>query len=184
MQILIDFLPVLAFFVAYYVGGFNVAIVVIMVAMALQVTLTWLIRRTVNRLLLGSAALVIGIGAVSLALQNELLFKWKPTVFNWVLALAFLASQFIGEKPLVRRLLGAAASDAIRLPDAQWRQLNLMWVAFFLLSGAANIFVAYRFSEEVWVNFKLFGLLGMTLVFVFLQALWMARHQASEGQED
>lgn len=184
MQILIDFLPVIAFFTAYWLTDFQTAIVVIMIAISLQVGITWLVRRTVNRILLISAALVVGFGGISLLLQNDLFFKWKPTVLNWLLATAFLASQFIGDKPLVRRLLGAAASDAVSLSDRDWRSLNLMWVVFFLVSGAANIIVAYRFSEAVWVNFKLFGLLGMTVVFVLLQALWMTRRHVDAPAEN
>lgn len=177
MQALIDFLPVVAFVVAYWLADFKTAILVIMVAMVLQVAITWLLTRTVNRMTLASAGLVVVLGGGSLLLNNDLIFKWKPTVLNWAFAAAFLGSQFIGAKPIVQRLLQSVAKEEIQLPPRDWRTLNLMWVVFFLVSGAANIYVAYNFPENVWVNFKLFGLLGLTVVFVLLQAAWLAKRE-------
>ncbi|MCK6369731.1 MAG: septation protein IspZ [Gammaproteobacteria bacterium] len=177
MQVLVDLLPVIAFVVAYYLSGydFNVALQVIMAVMTLQVAITWLVKRSVNRMLLMSWALVVVLGGISLVLKNELIFKWKPTILNWAFAVIFLGSQFIGNKTIIQRLLQSVSSDEIRLSQRDWRSLNLMWVAFFLVSGAANIYVAYTFDERTWVNFKLFGLIGMTFVFVLIQAAWMAR---------
>ncbi len=126
-------------------------------------------------MLLASAALVVVLGTISLAIDNDLVFKWKPTVLNWALGIAFLVSRYTSSKPIVQRLLESVAKDEIRLPPQDWQRLNLMWSGFFLLSGAANLFVAYNFSEGTWVNFKLFGLLGMTLAFVLLQGLWLSR---------
>lgn len=175
MQIFVDFLPVVAFVLAYWLTDMKTAIVVIMGAMAAQVAITYLIKRTVNRMLLASAALVIVMGTISLLIDNDLIFKWKPTMFNWTLAAVFLGSRYIGDRPVVQRLMQSVAKDEIVLAAQDWQRLNLMWVAFFAVSGAANLYVAYRFSENVWVNFKLFGLLGMTLAFVFFQALWLSK---------
>jgi len=177
MQALIDFLPVVAFVVAYWLADFKTAIAVIMAAMVLQVAITWLLTRSVSKMTLASAALVVVLGGGSLLLNNDLIFKWKPTVLNWVFAAVFLGSQFIGAKPIVQRLLQSVAKEEIHLPPRDWRTLNLMWVVFFLVSGAANIYVAYNFPENVWVNFKLFGLLGLTVVFVLLQAAWLAKRE-------
>ena len=121
------------------------------------------------------AAGVVVLGAVSLAIDNDLVFKWKPTVLNWAFGAVFLVSRYAGSKPMVQRLLESVAKGEINLLPRDWQRLNLMWAGFFLVSGAANLFVAYNFSEGIWVNFKLFGLLGMTLVFVMLQALWLSR---------
>jgi len=181
MQPLIDLLPVVAFFIAYYLTDFQTAILVIMIAMTLQVIATRLITGAVGKMLLASTGLVVGLGGISLLLQNELIFKWKPTVLNWAFAIAFIASRYIGDKTIVQRMLEAAARDQIALSPRHWRQLNQMWVAFFLVSGLANILVAYNFSEEIWVNFKLFGLLGLTFVFVIIQTIWLNRHS---GQND
>lgn len=182
MQAFIDFLPVLAFAIAYWVTrDFQLAIAVIMGAMVLQVALTWLIKGTVSRMLLMSAGLVVGLGGISLLLKNDLVFKWKPTVLNWLFAVIFLGSQYIGEKPIVQRFVQSVAQVELGLGARDWRTLNLMWVAFFLVSGAANIYVAYNFSENVWVNFKLFGLLGLTAVFVGLQALWLSKRESASN---
>lgn len=173
MQAFIDFLPVVAFVVAYWLTDFHTAVLVLMVAMVLQVAITWLLTRTVSRITLGSALLVIVLGGISLLLKNDLIFKWKPTILNWALAVIFLGSQYIGARPVIQRMLESVAKEEMSLAARDWRSLNLMWVGFFLVSGAANIYVAYRFPEHVWVNFKLFGLLGLTLVFVLLQAAWL-----------
>lgn len=175
MQLLIDFLPIVAFVIAYWLTDIKTAIAVIMVAMILQVVITYALKRTVSRMLLASAGLVVVLGAVSLAIDNDLVFKWKPTVLNWAFGAVFLVSRYAGAKPMVQRLLESVAKGEISLLPRDWQKLNLMWTGFFLLSGAANLFVAYNFSEGIWVNFKLFGLLGMTLVFVMLQAVWLSR---------
>lgn len=175
MQALIDFLPVVAFVVAYWLADFHTAVLVIMAAMVLQVSVTWLLTRSVNRMTLASTVLVVVLGGVSLLLKNELIFKWKPTILNWAFAAVFLGSQFIGERPIVQRLLQSVAKGEITLSRRDWRTLNLMWVVFFMLSGAANIYVAYNYPEKIWVNFKLFGLLGLTVVFVLLQSVWLSR---------
>lgn len=182
MQPFFDFLPVIAFFIAYQVTDLETAIVVIMIAMTIQVIATRLITGTVSKTLLFSGVLVVGLGGVSLLLQNDLIFKWKPTILNWVFALVFLGSRFIGDRPLVQRMLQSAASGEIRLSADDWQQLNLMWVGYFAFAGGANIFVAYTFSESTWVNFKLFGLLGMTVLFILFQALWMSR-RSSDGEQ-
>ena len=184
MQALLDFLPVIAFVTAYWVtGDMSPAIIVIMGAIALQVLLTWIIKRELNRMLIISAVLVFVLGGVSLYLDNPLFFKWKPTGLYWIFALVFLGSQFIGEQPFVKRMLTAVSTDDINLPDNIWRQLNLAWVGFFIFAGIANIYVAYNYAEATWVNFKLFGLFGITFVFLLLQTLWLSRHMGDEDEE-
>ncbi|MCC5795258.1 MAG: septation protein IspZ [Chromatiales bacterium] len=183
MQILIDFLPVVAFVAAYWLADFNTAVLVIMVAVVIQAGVTWLLKGTVNRLLLASAGLVVVLGGGSLLLDNDLIFKWKPTVLNWVFGLVFLGSQFIGERTIVQRLMESLASEQFQLQRRDWVQLNMMWVVFFMVSGIANIVVAYMFSEAFWVNFKLFGLMGMTLVFVVIQAIWLNNRLGPDKEE-
>jgi len=186
MQAFLDFLPVIAFVVAYWVTkDFYTAIAVIMIAVTVQVVVTWALTRKVQKAVLISAGLVIVLGGISLLLKNDLIFMWKPTVLNWAFALAFLGSQFIGKKPLVQRLMESVAKDEFKLDDKDWKTLNLMWVGFFLVSGTANIVVAYSFEEAIWVNFKLFGLLGLTVVFFLLQALWISKRMPEEtaGEE-
>lgn len=181
MQALVDLLPLLAFALAYWGWGMHTAIWVIMVAVSLQVLITWLVKRTVSRMLLGSAALVVVLGSTSLLLSNDLIFKWKPTVLNWVFAGVFFISRYVGDRPIAQRLIESMTKGEFQLERAGWQRLNLMWVAFFLVSGAANILVAYRFSEPVWVNFKIFGLTGMTLVFALIQGVWLTKHNQLES---
>ena len=183
MQPLIDLLPIIAFVVAYWLTDLHTAIAVIMAAMALQVAGTWLVKRTVSRMLLISAALVIGLGGISLLLKNDLIFKWKPTVLNWLFAAIFLGSRYIGERPIAQRFMETVTKDEFILSPKDWQRLNLMWVLFFLFSGAANIFVAYRYPEAVWVNFKVFGLTGMTLAFALLQGVWLSNRAPEGGNE-
>lgn len=182
MQALIDFLPLVAFAVAYWLTrDMHIAILVIMIAISLQVVVTWIVKRVVSSMLLASAGLVVVLGGISLFLDNPLVFKWKPTVLNWAFAAVFLGSRYIGDRPIVQRILESVAKDEFRLTPADWRALNRMWVTFFLISGAANIFVAYRFAEPVWVNFKLFGLTGMTLVFALIQGIWLSHRTPKEN---
>ncbi|MDP2325050.1 MAG: inner membrane-spanning protein YciB [Gammaproteobacteria bacterium] len=182
MQALIDFLPLVAFAVAYWLTrDMHIAILVIMVAISLQVAVTWIVKRVVSTMLLASAGLIVVLGGISLFLDNPLIFKWKPTVLNWAFAAVFIGSRYIGDRPIAQRILESVAKDEFRLTRADWRLLNLMWVTFFLISGAANIFVAYRFSEPVWVNFKLFGLTSMTLVFALIQGIWLNHRTQKEN---
>jgi intracellular septation protein len=182
MQILLDLLPVVAFVVAYWLADFHTAVLVIMAAMVLQVIVTWILVRQVNRIFLASTALVVVLGGVSLLLKNELIFKWKPTILNWVFAIAFFLSTYVGKKPLIQRLMQSVAKEDLSLTHGDWRTLNLMWVLYFMVAGAANIFVAYRYSEAVWVNFKLFGLFGLTFVFLILQAWWLTSRTTASAE--
>lgn len=170
MQLLFDFLPVIAFFVAYKLADIYVATGVIIVAVVIQTAVQWFMHKKVSTMALVSAGLVLVFGGLTLLVHDKAFIQWKPTVVNWLFAAAFLGSQFIGDKPIVQRMLDAQ----IQLPASTWTRLNMSWVVFFIIMGAANLFVAYSFSEEIWVNFKLFGVLGLTLAFVVLQGIWMA----------
>lgn len=170
MQLLFDFFPVIAFFIAYKVAGIYVATAVIIVAVIAQVGVQWFRHQKISSMSLVSAALVLVFGGLTLLVHDKAFIQWKPTVVNWLFAAAFLGSQFIGGQPIVQRLLGSQ----VPLPSASWRRLNLGWVVFFVVMGAANLYVARNYSEATWVNFKLFGVLGLTLVFVLAQGAWIA----------
>lgn len=171
MQLLIDFFPVIVFFVVYKLAGMYAATAAIIVAMTLQMGVQWLRERKVSKMLLVSTGLVAALGGITLLLRDPIFIQWKPTIVNWLFALAFLGSQMIGNKNLTQRIMG----HAIELEPTMWRQLNMIWVANFIVLGAANLFVVYNFDEATWVNFKLFGLMGLTLVFALLQGIWIAR---------
>ncbi|MEZ5566135.1 MAG: inner membrane-spanning protein YciB [Gammaproteobacteria bacterium] len=144
--------------------------------------ITWLVKRKVGNMLLASAALIVGLGGISLLLNNDLFSSGKPTVLNWVFAVVFLGSQYVGNRPIAQRILDSVGKGEFRLQPADWQRLNLMWVGFFMLAGAANIYVAYSFSETTWVNFKkLFGLTRMTVVFAIVQGIWINRRSVEES---
>ncbi len=169
MQLFVDYLPILIFFGAYFYKGIYFATGTLMVVMPVVMFGQWAITRKLNKIYAASTALVLILGGATLLLRNPLFLYWKPTVLNWAIGLAFLGSQFIGEKPFAQRMLGSATS----LEENQWRRLNQIWVVFFLFIGGINIYVAYTFSEPTWVKFKLFGMLGLTLLFVIVQTIWL-----------
>lgn len=187
MQLLVDFLPIVLFFAAYSLSNdFFVALVVIMIAAPLAMGIQWLLTKKINKISAASTALVVVLGGGALLLNNKTIFLWKPTAFYWVAAAVFLASQFIGERPIIQRIMESASKEsdtAIRLAPRQWLTLNLAWVVFFIVGGALNIYVAYSFSEATWVKFKLFGLLSLTFVFVIAQSIWLARQMADKPTE-
>ena len=177
MKFLYDFFPIVLFFIAYKLYGMYVATAVIIVASLLQVGFSWFRHRKVEKMHLITLVIVLVFGGLTLILQDPVFIKWKPTVVNWLFATAFLGSQFIGAKTLVERMM----STQIDLPPPVWRRLNLTWIVFFVVSGAANIYVAYNFSEDTWVNFKLFGVLGLTIAFIIVQAFYISRHLPDEA---
>lgn len=179
MKLFLDFLPVVAFFVVYKLADIYVATAAAIAASLAVVAYTWWRERRVEKMALVTAGLMVVLGGATLWLHDDTFVLWKPTAVNWLFAVAFLGSTFVGErKPMVRRALGAQ----IELPDRQWRQLNLAWVTFFAVCGALNLVVAFHFDRDTWVNFKLFGLLGLTVLFVFAQGWWLMRH-LPEGRD-
>ncbi len=171
VQLLADFLPLLAFLGAYIYEDLYFAIVVLMAAMPIGLAAKWLLTRTLDRMYLGSTAALLIFGGAALYFRNPYFLFWKPTVLNWIIALVFLASQWVGTKPIVQRMFGEAAT----LSTEQWIRLNLSWVTFFIVAGILNIYVAYTFSEQIWVNFKVFGLMGLSLIFIIGQAIWLTK---------
>ena len=210
MKLLYDFFPIILFFVSFYQAKFlidntfignlinperpehiNATIIatgVAIVASFIQVGYNWFKTRKFERTHLFSLALITVLGSITIIIGNPAFIQWKPTVLNWVFAGAFLLSIFIGEKNLVERMMGSQ----LDLPDYVWTRLNLSWVAFFLISGAANLYVAFYFQPleeasvrmETWVDFKLFGLMGLTIIFVILQAIYLARFIQEEEEEE
>lgn len=193
MKLLFDFFPILLFFVAYKFGSLlpledpwlrenpiYLATLVAIVASVLQVGVTWIKNRKVENMHLVSLVLIVVFGGATLYLKDPLFIKWKPTVLNWLFGVVFLGSQFIGRQTIIERMLGGQ----LELPVPIWRRLNLAWATFFILIGAINLFVAYSFEEQVWVNFKLFGMLGLTFVFVILQSFYLSRYLPEPKPEE
>ncbi|NIN36528.1 MAG: septation protein A, partial [Gammaproteobacteria bacterium] len=134
--------------------------------------LYWVIHRRFEKMHLITLVVILCLGGLTILLRNKVFIMWKPTVVNWLFALVFLGSEFIGSKPLIQRMM----DHAMNLPQLVWYRLNRSWIVFFIFSGLVNIYVAYNFAEHIWVNFKLFGLLGLTLLFAIGQAFYLARH--------
>ncbi len=169
MQLLVDYIPIVVFIFAYFYKDIFFATGVLMAVMPVVLVLQWLMTRKINKIYAASTVLVLLLGGATLAFRNPTFLYWKPTVLNWLIAAVFLGSQWIGDKTVVQRMLGNAAELG---PD-QWIRLNQIWVVFFIIVGGVNLYVAYTFSEAFWVKFKLFGMLGITLVFVIIQSLWL-----------
>lgn len=172
MKFLFDFLPILFFFLAYKFFDIYVATAVAITATVTQVAVIWFNTRKVATMQLVTLAIIIVFGGLTLYLQDETFIKWKPTVVNWLFAGAFLVSHFFGEQTAIERMMGSA----LTLPQQIWRRLNFGWVVFFLFIGCANLYVMSHFDSNTWVNFKLFGMLGLTVIFIILQSIFLSRY--------
>jgi len=174
MQILTELLPLFLFFAAYLHKDLYFALIVLMVAMPVGLFLKYLKTRKVDPMYMWSTIFLLVLGSATLYFQNKDFLFWKPTAFYWAVALAFTISMFVGSKPLVRRFFDmTAALPTDRLEPAEWRKLNVAWIAFFIVAGLLNIYVAYNFSESFWVKFKVFGLLVLTFLFILAQSFWL-----------
>lgn len=174
MKLLFDFFPIILFFVSYKLFHHDIFIataVVIIVSM-IQVLIYWLKYRRVETLLLTNCILILLFGGTTLLLHQEIYVKWKASVIYWLYALALIASQYFGTKPLIQRALEANLS----LPNLIWRRVNWICAAYFASIGFINLFVVYHFSTDAWVNFKLFGILGLTIVFFLGLSLYLSRY--------
>ena len=192
MKAFLDFIPALLFFLTYFgvrkyeaahgldtSNAIYAATAVIIVATLVTSLIAWHRNKRLDRTQLAVLGLVLVLGGFTLWLRDPAFIKWKPTLVNWGFGAAFLISQYWGRSNLVERLM----SEQIAAPPAVWRRLNFAWVLFFVGSGLANIYVAYTFDESVWVNFKLFGMLGLTVLFIVGQMLFLARFVRSGGDD-
>lgn len=187
-----ELLPVVLFFAVYQLDGRTLALggweyrfdgiysatAVLMIATVLQLVLTRLLTGHVEKRLLLLAAVVCGFGGLTLTLHNQLFIQWKPTIFNWALALGFIVTQAWTGKSVMERALGAQLS----LPPVAWRRLNSLWVTNFVVVGALNLYVAYRFSEAAWVSYKLYSSIGFTLLVTALTVVLIMPH-VKDGEE-
>jgi intracellular septation protein len=180
MKLFFDFFPILCFFIAYKLYDIYVATIVAIVSTFLQVGYSWFRFRKVEPMHLVTLVIMVVFGGLTLYLQDERFIKWKPTVVNWLFATAFLFSQWVGKKPLIERLLEAN----VGLPTSVWRILNLCWIVFFILMGAANLLVAFSYDTSTWVNFKLFGMFGLTLLFLLIQSFYLSKYLQEPTKEE
>ena len=180
MKFLFDFFPIVLFFIAYKLYGIFAATAVAIAASFLQVGLYWLKHRKVENTHLVTLVLIAVFGGLTLILQDETFIKWKPSVINWLFGIVFLGSQFIGKKNIVERMMGANIS----LPKFIWPRLNMAWSVFFIALGFANLYVMSYYDTDTWVNFKMFGMMGLTIVFLVGQGFYLARYIQEEPATD
>ncbi|MFT5225596.1 MAG: intracellular septation protein [Polaribacter sp.] len=174
-----DLLPFMALTLGNESDAIYLATLVAIIATVIQVLLSAILLKKVEKMPIITLVLLVVFGGATLLLKDPLFIQWKPTAINWLFGLGFLLSQYIGTKPLVQRMM----SQALDIDDdSVWMKLNLSWVFFFAFSGLANLVVApaidpfnFQFSESTWVDFKLFGLMGMTFTFVIGQAFYLGR---------
>lgn len=175
MQLLLELLPLAAFMVAYkYFGGIYVATATLMVGMVLSLGVLWLRAKKLPAMLAASTALLLLFGTATLLLRNARFIQWKPSIYLWLLALAFLVSAFVGQQPLAQRMLQPALGETT-LPRRDWLNLNWAWVGFGLIAGAANLALAYHLTEAQWVKAKVYGLSAAMFVFIIAQTAWLMR---------
>ncbi|MCK5894411.1 MAG: septation protein IspZ [Endozoicomonadaceae bacterium] len=183
MKQFIDFLPLLAFFIVYKIdprlvtvaghefefGGIFSATMILIIVSVITYGLIFLKYRSLEKSQIITLLAVLLFGSLTLFFHEEIYLKWKAPIVNWIFGLAFLSSQFIGKKPMIQRML----DHTMTLPDIIWSRLNTCWVLFFILLGAANLYVAFTF-ETIWVDFKVFGSLGLTFTFVIIQFMFLS----------
>lgn len=175
LNFLYEFLPVLLFFVVFKFYGIYAATIVGIAATGIQLLLSTLWSRRIDKKQLITFLIFLLFGGLTLHFHNPIFVKWKPTVVFWIFAVVLLLSQFIGKKPLIQRMCESVVADK-ELPRLVWTRLNFAWILFFSSLGAINIYIAYSYSTETWVNFKFYGILGLLFAFSFFQALYLVRY--------
>ena len=185
MSLIFEFLPLILFLAAFMYKGIYVAIMVLMIAMPIGLLVKYIRTKSLDKMYFWSTVLLLIGGALTLYFRNPLFLYWKPTVFYWIVAIAFLGSQFFADVPLAQKFFGLIEGLSIeKISAAQWNRLNLAWVAFFVAAGILNIYVAYNFEQATWVKFKVFGLTALTFVFMITQTLWIANLIGDDETED
>ena len=185
MKQFIDFIPLILFFIVYkispqavdilghsfMVGGIFSATAVLIASSIVVYGILYIQQGKLEKSQWLTLAGCLVFGSLTLAFHSETFLKWKAPVVNWVFALVFAGSHFIGDRLLIQRIMGHALS----LPQPIWRKLNVAWIIFFIFCGAANLYVAFTY-QDFWVDFKVFGSLGMTVLFLVGQGLFLAKH--------
>ena len=179
MKFLFDLFPVILFFVAYKLAGIFVATAAAIAATFVQVGWLWLRGKRIDGMLWASLAIIVVFGGATLLLHDDTFIMWKPTVLYWLFAAVLVVSERFFGRNLIRAMMRAQ----LELPPTAWAKLNWSWAGFFAVLGALNLYVAYHFTQNEWVNFKLFGVTGLMLLFILAQALFLARHIEDGGDK-
>ena len=177
-KFLFDLFPLILFFAAFRLAdSMYVATAVAIAASVAQFVWLKATKKTIEATHWINLTVIVLFGGATLVLQNDAFIKWKPTVLYWLMGGALLIGQLVFKKNLLRSVMGAQ----LQLPDAIWLKLNWAWTAFFAVMGALNIWIAYNFDTDTWVNFKLFGGMGLMVAFVIAQAIYMSRYLPQDG---
>lgn len=178
MKMLIEYLPVVLFAGTYFATDIYTATAVFMVAATVLALGYRVIAGKWNNTHLIVAALALVFGSMTLVFHDPLFIKLKPTVLYALFAAVLVGSVFIGERPLMQRML----ESKLELKPPVWQRLTFMWAAFFLFCAVLNLYIAFEYSEVLWVKFKLFGTFGLTIIFVIAQGFYLAQHLPKEEQ--
>jgi len=179
LKILFDFLLIAIFFLSYQFYELITAVKVTILASMIQLISLRVLLGKFDKMSLLSFFSFLVLGGATLIFQNEIYIKWKPTIVYWSLALAFLVSQVVGKKMLIQY-----AANGLELENKVWRKLNFSWATFFIVMGTVNLFIAYNFNTQLWVKFKLFGTLAMTLIFIIIQSVLLAKFTDNRSFND
>lgn len=177
MKLLFDFFPLLAFFITYKIAGIYPATAVLIIVTAAQVLISWYKYGKVDTMLLVVFIFVLLFGGATLWEHNPEFLKWKVSLVNWIFAAALFGSQLFTEKPLIQRLL----DSNLKLPSRIWQRLNFSWGIFFLSLGGLNYYVMKYYSTDIWINFKVFGIFGLTIIFIILQSLYLYQYMKQDN---
>lgn len=174
----LDFIPLILFYASYKALGIYTAAAILITSTILVYGSIWLKERHLESNQKLILVITILLGSATLILHDETYLKWKAPVVYWVSAIAFLVSMYIGEQPLAQRMF----DKVFDMPATAWRKLNLAWVGFFVFAGAANAYVVIYFSKY-WVDFKLFGSMAMTFIFLVGQIALLSRYIRQDIKE-
>jgi len=180
MKFLFDLFPVILFFAAYKFADIYIATGVAIGATFLQIGWVHFRHGKVDKMLWISLGLIVVFGGMTLALRDPTFIKWKPTVLYWLFAAVLLGSALLFKKNLIRAMM----EKQVALPDGVWGKLNLAWAGFFAFMGVLNLYVAYNFSEDAWVNFKLFGGMGLMFAFIIAQGLMLSKYMEEKEEKE
>lgn len=179
MKFLFDLFPVILFFIAFKFFGIYTATAVAILATIAQIIYCKIRYGVVEKMLLVSGVIITVFGGATLLLKDPSFIQWKPTILYWLFALGLLGSQYLFQKNPIRSVM----EKQVSLPDPVWRKLNVAWALLFVALGFLNLYVAFNYSQDTWVNFKLFGITGIMFIFIIGQTLLLSKYLGQEDKE-
>lgn len=190
LKFIYDFLPIIIFFATYKLTDNDIyaATTAAIIATLIHSAIQWFMHKKLENQHIINLVVILFFGGLTLLFQDDTFIKWKVTVINWIFGLVLLGSQFIGKKNIIQRQL----DEAIQLPAPIWFKLNMMWVSFFLFCGLLNLYMAFFYGaglteearQAIWVDFKMYGMLGLTFAFMIFQIFYLQRHILVEENDE